>query len=89
MTETMAIESIMSTENIVMNTQKTVKTTKNGMQDIKVFLEQNSIMNWIWKKNSLLGLSIAYNIVMLHKGTIKFEKNREVGTKVIVTLPRK
>ena len=36
-----------------------------------------------------LGLSIAYNIVMLHKGTIKFEKNREVGTKVIVTLPRK
>ena len=36
-----------------------------------------------------LGLSIAYNIVMLHKGTIKFEKNREIGTKVIVTLPRK
>ena len=36
-----------------------------------------------------LGLSIAYNIVMLHKGTIKFEKNREVGTKAIVTLPRK
>ena len=36
-----------------------------------------------------LGLSIAYNIVMLHKGTIKFEKNRKVGTKVIVTLPKK
>ena len=36
-----------------------------------------------------LGLSIAYNIVMLHKGTIKFEKNREIGTKVIVTLPIK
>ena len=36
-----------------------------------------------------LGLSIAYNIVMLHKGTIKFEKNRKIGTKVIVTLPRK
>lgn len=36
-----------------------------------------------------LGLSIAYNIVMLHKGTIKFEKNRKVGTKAIVTLPKK
>ena len=36
-----------------------------------------------------LGLSIAYNIVMLHKGTIRFEKNRKVGTKVIVTLPKK
>lgn len=36
-----------------------------------------------------LGLSIAYNIVMLHKGTIKFEKNRKVGTKVIVNLPIK
>ena len=36
-----------------------------------------------------LGLSIAYNIVMLHKGTIKYEKNREIGTKVIVTLPIK
>ncbi|MBR3162723.1 MAG: HAMP domain-containing histidine kinase [Clostridia bacterium] len=36
-----------------------------------------------------LGLSIAYNIVMLHKGTIKYERNRDVGTKVIVTLPRK
>ena len=36
-----------------------------------------------------LGLSIAYNIVMLHKGTIKYEKNREVGTKVIVIFPKK
>lgn len=36
-----------------------------------------------------LGLSLAYNIVTLHKGTIKFEKNREVGAKVIVTLPKK
>ncbi len=36
-----------------------------------------------------LGLSIAYNIVMIHKGTIKFEKSRKVGTKVIVSLPRK
>lgn len=36
-----------------------------------------------------LGLSIAYNIVMLHKGTIKYEKNRKVGTKVVVTFPRR
>ncbi len=36
-----------------------------------------------------LGLSIAYNIVMAHRGTIKFEKNRDIGTKVIVTLPKK
>ncbi len=36
-----------------------------------------------------LGLSIAYNIVMAHKGSIRFEKNREVGTRVIITLPRK
>lgn len=36
-----------------------------------------------------LGLSIAYNIVELHKGTIKFDKNREKGTRVIVKLPIK
>ena len=36
-----------------------------------------------------LGLSIAYNIVNLHKGTIKFDKNREKGAKVIVKLPIK
>ena len=36
-----------------------------------------------------LGLSIAYNIVTLHKGTIKFDKNREKGAKVIVKLPKK
>lgn len=36
-----------------------------------------------------LGLSIAYNIVTLHKGTIKFDKNREKGTRVIVKLPIK
>lgn len=34
-----------------------------------------------------LGLSIAYNIVTMHKGTIKFEKDREIGAKVIVKLP--
>ena len=33
-----------------------------------------------------LGLSIAYNIVNLHKGTIKFEKNREKGARVVVKL---
>ncbi len=36
-----------------------------------------------------LGLSIAYNIVELHKGTIKFDKTREKGTRVIVKLPIK
>ncbi len=36
-----------------------------------------------------LGLSIAYNIVELHKGTIKFDKAREKGTRVIVRLPIK
>lgn len=36
-----------------------------------------------------LGLSIAYNIVNLHKGTIKFDKERTVGAKVIVKLPTK
>lgn len=39
------------------------------------------------KGGSGLGLSIAYNIVELHKGTIKFDKNREKGTKVIIKLP--
>ena len=36
-----------------------------------------------------LGLSIAYNIVTLHKGSIKFDKEREKGAKVIVKLPIK
>ena len=36
-----------------------------------------------------LGISIAYNIVELHKGTIKFDKAREKGTRVIVRLPIK
>ena len=36
-----------------------------------------------------LGLSIAYNIVNIHKGTIKFDKERTVGAKVIVKLPIK
>ena len=36
-----------------------------------------------------LGLSIAYNIIELHKGSIKFDKNREKGTRVIVRLPIK
>lgn len=36
-----------------------------------------------------LGLSIAHSIVELHKGTIKFDKTREKGTKVIVRLPIK
>ena len=36
-----------------------------------------------------LGLSIAYNIVALHKGTIKFDKNREKGARVVVKLPIK
>lgn len=36
-----------------------------------------------------LGLSIAYNIVELHKGSIKFDKNVEKGTRVIVKLPIK
>ena len=36
-----------------------------------------------------LGLSIAYNIVNLHKGTIKFDKNRENGARVVVKLPIK
>jgi len=36
-----------------------------------------------------LGLSIAYNIVTLHKGTIKFDKNREKGARVVVRLPKK
>ncbi len=34
-----------------------------------------------------LGLSIAHNIVELHKGSIKFDKNREDGTRVIVKFP--
>ena len=36
-----------------------------------------------------LGLSIAYNIVELHKGSIKFDKNREKGARVIVKIPIK
>ena len=37
-----------------------------------------------------LGLSIAYNIVKLHKGTIKVDnKNIEKGTRMIVKLPIK
>ena len=36
-----------------------------------------------------LGLSIAYNIVNIHKGSIKFDKERTVGAKVIVKLPIK
>ena len=36
-----------------------------------------------------LGLSIAYNIVMLHKGSIKYDKNIEKGTRVVVKLPIK
>ena len=36
-----------------------------------------------------LGLSIAYNIVTLHKGNIRFDKNREKGSKVVVKLPIK
>ena len=36
-----------------------------------------------------LGLSIAYNIVTLHKGSIKFDKEREKGARVIVKLPIK
>ena len=36
-----------------------------------------------------LGLSIAYNIVTLHKGTIRFDKNREKGARVVVKLPIK
>ena len=37
-----------------------------------------------------LGLSIAYNIVKLHKGTIKVNnKNIEKGTRMIVKLPIK
>lgn len=35
-----------------------------------------------------LGLSIAYSIVELHKGSIKFDKNREKGTRVIVKIPK-
>ena len=34
-----------------------------------------------------LGLSIAYNIVTQHKGTIKFDKDRKKGAKVIVKIP--
>ena len=36
-----------------------------------------------------LGLSIAYNIVELHKGTIKVDKTRQKGTRIIVRLPIK
>ena len=36
-----------------------------------------------------LGLSIAYNIVNLHKGSIKFDREREKGARVIVKLPIK
>ena len=39
------------------------------------------------KGGSGLGLSIAYNIVELHKGSIKFDKNREIGTRVVVKIP--
>ena len=34
-----------------------------------------------------LGLSIAYNIVKIHKGNIRIDKNREKGTRMIVKLP--
>lgn len=33
-----------------------------------------------------LGLSIAYNIVELHKGSIKIDKNRKKGTRIIVKI---
>lgn len=36
-----------------------------------------------------LGLSIAYNIVKIHKGIIKLDKNRAKGTKFIIKLPVK
>lgn len=36
-----------------------------------------------------LGLSIAYNIIELHKGTIKFDKTRGKGTRVVVKIPVK
>lgn len=36
-----------------------------------------------------LGLSIAYNIVKIHKGTIKVEDNTPKGTKMIVRIPIK
>lgn len=36
-----------------------------------------------------LSLSIAYNIIELHKGSIKFDKDIEKGTRVIVKLPIK
>ena len=36
-----------------------------------------------------LGLSIAYNIVKIHKGTIKIDKNVEKGSKFIIKLPVK
>ena len=36
-----------------------------------------------------LGLSIAYNIVKLHKGIIRIDKSFEKGTRMIVKLPIK
>ena len=35
------------------------------------------------------GLSIAYNIVKMHKGIIKFDKAQEKGTRMIVKIPIK
>ena len=35
-----------------------------------------------------LGLSLAYNIVKIHKGTIKVESNGNKGTKMIVKIPK-
>ena len=34
-----------------------------------------------------VGLSIAYNIIKLHKGTIKIDKNYEDGTRIVIRLP--
>ena len=36
-----------------------------------------------------LGLSIAYNIVKLHKGIIRIDKSFEKGTRIMVKLPIK
>lgn len=35
------------------------------------------------------GLSIGYNIVKMHKGIIKFDRNIEKGTRMIVKIPIK